>query len=114
MFWWTDRYSPVSIPNYDQLGSPPYYIFLIIKQLTVFSVPAFLFVSGFFVAYAYRSKETSLNWGMEKKRIINLIIPYLIWSAVIFIGDSFQGIASLLGLASPPLARPRADAAVSG
>lgn len=92
MFWWTHRYRPVSSPNFDQLGTLPYYGLLVVKQLTVFSVPAFLFVSGFFVAYAARGSQSTLNWKMVRRRITNLFVPYIIWSLVIFSGDFLQGI----------------------
>ncbi len=92
MFLWTDRYRPVTVPNFDQLGSLSYYVLLIIRQLTVWSVPAFLFGSGFFVAYAARGSQAALSWKMVKVRIVNLLVPYVIWSIVCFIGDALQGI----------------------
>jgi len=92
MFWWTDRYHPVAVPNFDQVGTPPYYALLVIRQLTVFSVPAFLFVSGFFSAYAVRSSKPASSWKIARARLYNLIVPYLVWSAVIFLGDVLQGL----------------------
>ena len=54
MFWWADRYRQVgSLPNYDQMGSLPYYVLAVIQQLAQFSVPAFLFISGFFIDECY-------------------------------------------------------------
>ncbi len=91
MFWWVDRYRHVPPPNFDQVGSLPYYGLLAAKQLTVFSVPAFLFVSGFFIAYAARGTQNMLNWRMIRRRVSNLLIPYFLWSIVIFIGDAIQG-----------------------
>lgn len=92
MFWWAHRYRPVSSPNFDQLGTLPYYALLVVKQLTVFSVPAFLFVSGFFVAYTARGSQPALNWKTVKVRTTNLLVPYITWSVVIFMGDFLQGI----------------------
>lgn len=92
MFWWTDRYQSVSTPCFDQVGTLPYYALLAIQQLVVFSVPAFLFVSGFFVAYTARGSQSKLSWGLVRTRIRSLLIPYIIWSTVIFVGDAFQGI----------------------
>jgi len=92
MFWWTDRYRPVTTPNYDQFGTPGYYGLAAVQKLAVFCVPAFLFTSGFFIAYAARSSRSTLNWKMVKVRIRNLLVPYLIWSGVIFLGDFLQGI----------------------
>lgn len=92
MFWWTDRYRPVTVPNFDQLGTPSYYALLVIRQLTVWSVPAFLFISGFFVAYAARGNQSILSWRMVRVRIVNLLVPYTIWSLMCFVGDALDGI----------------------
>lgn len=92
MFWWTDAYRPVAVPNFDQIDSLSFYLLLAVRKLAVFAVPAFLFVSGFFVAYASRGSQTKLSWKFVRTRITNLLIPYLIWSVVIFGLDALQGI----------------------
>lgn len=92
MFWWTHRYLPVTVPNFDQLGGPSYYALRLIEQLIVFGVPAFLFVSGFFIAVATGRSRSTVEWKLVGTRIRNLVIPYLIWTAVIFVGDFLQGI----------------------
>ena len=92
MFWWTHRYRPVTVPNFDRVGTLPYYGLLIIKQLSVFSVPAFLFVSGFFVVYAFNLNRSNSEWQIIKVRLVNLLIPYVIWSFVIFMLDYLLGI----------------------
>ena len=87
MFAWTDRYLPVAVPNFDQMGTLSYWVLISIRQITVFSVPAFLFVSGFFVAYAFRGSDSKKQWKIIKTRLVNILIPYLIWSmAIFFIG----------------------------
>jgi peptidoglycan/LPS O-acetylase OafA/YrhL len=91
MFWWVHRYRPATPPNYDQLGTPPYYVLTTLNQLALFSVPAFLFISGLFVAYTARGAATILSWKVVKARLLNLLWPYLIWSIVIFIGDGLLG-----------------------
>ena len=85
MFWWTNRYLPVSIPNFDQFGSLTYYLLVILRQITVFSVPAFLFVSGVFISYAARGEKSKLNLKTIRMRLIYLLVPYLIWSLIIFV-----------------------------
>ncbi len=85
MFWWTDLYRNVTVPNFDQLGSLSYYGLVAEQKLALFSVPSFLFVSGVFIAYAMRGRQSRLSWTMIKKRIFNLIPPYLIWTLV-FLG----------------------------
>lgn len=92
MFWWADRYRPVTTPNFDQVGTLPYYILAVQRKLPVFSVPAFLFVSGFFIAYAGRGKQPTTYWHIVRVRLKSLLVPYVIWSTVIFIGDAFQGV----------------------
>ncbi len=91
MFWWVHRYRQVTPPNYDQAGTLPYYSLVVIQQLALFSVPAFLFISGFFTAYAALGSQPSLSWKVVRVRIINLLWPYLVWSLVIFGGDFLQG-----------------------
>jgi len=83
MFLWTDRYRPVPVPNYDQLGSPTYYILMATRHLDAFAIPAFLFVSGHFVAFLTRGREP--RWKMFIPRIRTVLIPWVIWTAVRFI-----------------------------
>jgi membrane-bound acyltransferase YfiQ involved in biofilm formation len=59
--------------------------------LAVFSVPAFLFIAGFFIAYAARGNPPVVRWKVVRVRIANLFWPYLIWSLTIYIGDLIQG-----------------------
>jgi len=92
MFLWTDRYRPVAAPNFDQLGTPSYYVLLVIRQLTVWAVPAFLFISGCFVAYAARGSRSALSWKTVRVRITNLLVPYAIWSVMCLIGNALDGI----------------------
>ncbi len=88
---WAFRYIPGATP-YDQIGTMPYYVLLVIRQLLVFAIPAFLFVSGFFVAYAARSARSGLTWKIVRTRVQNLLIPYLIWSSAIFASDALMHI----------------------
>jgi fucose 4-O-acetylase-like acetyltransferase len=88
LFWWAHRYRPVQSPNFDLIGSPTYYGLTLLQHITLFSVPAFLFISGYFVAYAAKGKCLGVSWGFVRQRITNLVWPYLIWSMVIFIGNA--------------------------
>lgn len=90
MFWWTDRYRPVTVPNYELLGTFSYYVVVVLQKFGVFAVPAFLFATGFFVAYADRGKR-GMSWQVAGARLKNLLIPYVIWSAIILIGDYIKG-----------------------
>lgn len=91
MFWWVHRYRPVTPPNYDQIGTFPYYALTAVSQATLFSVPAFLFISGLFITYAARGSSPVLSWKVVKARLLNLFWPYLIWSILIFIWDGLLG-----------------------
>ena len=83
MFWWTDRYMPVSVPNFEQLGSVSYYALRMIEQFIIFAIPSFLFVSGFFLAFATGRNRTTVGRDVIFTRVKNLLIPYLIWSCVL-------------------------------
>jgi peptidoglycan/LPS O-acetylase OafA/YrhL len=91
MFWWTDRYLPVAVPNFDQLGSASYYALRIIEQLIIFAIPSFLFVSGFFLAFATGRNRNTIGWDVVFTRVKNLLIPYLLWSCLILALEMIQG-----------------------
>jgi len=84
MFSWTHRYLPVASPNYDQLGSLSYLLMRFVEQLVIFTIPAFLFVSGFFIAFATGKTHSNIGWGTIRARIKKMLIPYLIWSMALF------------------------------
>jgi surface polysaccharide O-acyltransferase-like enzyme len=85
MFFWTDRYLPVTTPNFDQLGTFHYQVTMVIRQLDAFAVPAFLFISGFFIAFLARSDKSSITWKTMLPRIKILIFPFLIWTVIRYI-----------------------------
>jgi hypothetical protein len=97
MFWWTDRYLPVSVPNFDQMGSASYYGLRIIEQLVIFAIPSFLFVSGFFLAFATGRNRANVGWDVIFTRVRNLLIPYLIWSCLLIGLEVFLGRRLSLG-----------------
>lgn len=111
LFWWTDRYRPVSVPNFDQLGSISYFSLRFLEQLVIFCIPAFLFVSGFFIAFATRRDRETIEGNIIWSRIRILLIPYLLWSGLILFGEFLQGeefslrgitFDLLLGRTAPP------------
>jgi probable poly-beta-1,6-N-acetyl-D-glucosamine export protein len=81
MFAWGHRYLPKSLPVMSQVDSLAYYGLRFFEQLAVFSIPAFLFVSGFFVAVTTGRRET-IDWKAVLSRCRSLLIPYLIWSTI--------------------------------
>lgn len=91
MSQWAGGYRYLIGSYYDFFNSLTYYCLIVIRKLAVFSVPTFLFFSGFFVAYSARGSQPLQNWKITKLRVTSLVVPYIIWSAVVFITDTFQG-----------------------
>ena len=111
MFWWTDRYRPVQVPDFSQMGSLGYYALRAIEQGVIFGIPLFLFVSGFFIAFATNRAQRTVSWQVIFSRMKSLVIPFLIWSVIIMVDDVLQGprpplskilATILLGEAAPP------------
>lgn len=67
------------------------YGLIALNQIPMFSVPAFLFLSGYFAAYAARGDPPSLGWRVTAMRLKGLFWPYLIWSVVIYAGQTATG-----------------------
>jgi len=92
LFLWADTYLPVSVPYWGALGLVSHYGLLVTRSLGVFTVPAFLFISGFFSAYlARRTWSTHRRWKAVFRRVLSLAVPYVFWSIVIFVGEALQG-----------------------
>jgi probable poly-beta-1,6-N-acetyl-D-glucosamine export protein len=81
MFAWGHRYLPESLSVMSQVGSLSYFGLRFFEQLAVFSIPAFLFVSGFFIAVA-TGRRATIDWKAVLTRSRSLIVPYLIWSTI--------------------------------
>jgi hypothetical protein len=97
MFAWTHRYLPVTAPNYDQIGSSAYYGLRAVEGIVVFSIPAFLFISGFFIAFATGRAQSRVSWDYVFNRIKYLLIPYTIWFSVALILLMVQGYRDTIG-----------------
>ena len=79
MFAWTPRYLPVMEPVFDQAGSFSYYVLRLIEQVASAAIPLFLFVSGYFLAFAV-GKRPNLEAKQIGARVKALIIPYTLWT----------------------------------
>ena len=88
---WYDRVREFFPLGYNPQSSFLYFYSISVRQLVVFSVAAFLFVSGLFTSYAMGGKKR-VDWKFIGHRLIYLVIPYLIWSVLIFISEYFQDI----------------------
>jgi fucose 4-O-acetylase-like acetyltransferase len=87
VIFWADRYGAVPA---DQIGTPYYYFLRLVEQVIVFTIPAFLFVSGFFIAFASGRTQKTISWKMVGSRIRDLIIPYTIWTLVYWVLFFFE------------------------
>jgi peptidoglycan/LPS O-acetylase OafA/YrhL len=110
LYAWQERYSASVAPGSDPTGSVAYFTLRLMEQLAVFAIPAFLFVSGYFVAFATRRDQRTVGWNVIGARITGLLIPYLIWSALLFVLAALQGqlyspsqylVGLLIGQANP-------------
>jgi peptidoglycan/LPS O-acetylase OafA/YrhL len=90
MFSWSHRYLPEAIPASTQIGTLPYYGLRILEQISVFALPFFLFVSGYYIA-VQSGRSGNIGWAAIRSRIKNLVIPYLFWSLVVVILAMAQG-----------------------
>jgi surface polysaccharide O-acyltransferase-like enzyme len=82
MFWWADRYRATTIPDFSLVGKAPFVGVRLVELATVAGVPAFLFISGNFAAFAMRSTPGGQPWKAVLARIRYLLPPYLLWSTV--------------------------------
>jgi peptidoglycan/LPS O-acetylase OafA/YrhL len=83
MFLWADRYRVIDVPTFDMIGTLPYYILFIINRMADIAIPAFLFISGYIIAFTSKTNtaETTRNYSIS--RIKKLIAPFLVWSLVV-------------------------------
>jgi len=103
MFAWASRYLPPGASIMDQVGSLSYYGLRMVEQIAIVSIPAFLFVSGNFVAVSAGRDATMLSRKLIYSRIQNLLIPYFLWSVVVIAlnmitGSKFSEISVLIML----------------
>jgi peptidoglycan/LPS O-acetylase OafA/YrhL len=95
LFAWHARYAEAGA-DFQPVGSASYYGLRAVEQVVAPSLPAFLFVSGFFIAVAAGRSRTSMGWGIAGHRVKNLMKPYLLWSLGLF------GLAFLEGKGGSP------------
>jgi probable poly-beta-1,6-N-acetyl-D-glucosamine export protein len=91
MFWWTHRYRPGTVPNFDQMFNLEYYTLRLIEQLIIFAIPAFIFVSGFYIAFATGRDNTTIGWNTLLNRLRFLVAPFIIWSVIYLTYYIIQG-----------------------
>lgn len=89
MFAWAPRHEPAG--GSQPVGGIPYYLLRVLEQSTVVAVPAFLCVSGFFIAMASGRERHTMAWQAVANRIRYLLIPYLLWSLAASALRMFEG-----------------------
>ncbi|MBK8900846.1 MAG: acyltransferase family protein [Anaerolineaceae bacterium] len=75
MFGWHE-------PDYTLIGSASYHVTMFIRILVFFAVPAFFFVSGFFIGIMGKGDKAQLKWTTTMPRIKVLVIPFIIWTII--------------------------------
>jgi peptidoglycan/LPS O-acetylase OafA/YrhL len=77
--------------NFDQIGALTYYSLRAVEQAIIYAIPVFLFISGYFIAFAIGRIEANKQRRVIYSRIKNLVIPFLIWSVLILVLDILLG-----------------------
>lgn len=72
-------------------GEAQGYPFLVFDEMSKFSIVAFMFIAGYFIAYATSGGKRDLSWQVVRARLENLLWPWLLWSAIHTVGQSFLG-----------------------
>lgn len=91
LFAWKARYLPYVDAGFQPLGSADYFALRLIEQLVVACIPAFLFVSGYFIAVAAGRNQATVGWEMVGARVKGLLIPYLVWSTAVLVVRLLEG-----------------------
>lgn len=91
MFAWAHRYLPVTSPDFSQKASLAYYYLKTADQVSVFAIPAFLAISGVFVVITSGSQPMASIWRRIVGRLGKLVVPYLVWTGVVLLGQVLQG-----------------------
>lgn len=92
MFAWMERYITIFPPGFNPIGTPAYYVLRFFEQIAVWVIPAFLFISGYFVSFSYgKGNEYRKGWFASLTRSRDLLIPYLIWSVIVILLAYLEG-----------------------
>ena len=90
MISWQERYLPLVGSAGDQAEGIGYYVLRVMEQVPVATIPAFLFVSGVFVAFSARQRG-AVEWPVVRARLKTLLIPYLLWSTIVLVLLTAEG-----------------------
>jgi peptidoglycan/LPS O-acetylase OafA/YrhL len=91
LIWWRERYvAGAPVPDFSQVGTAGYYLLRVAEQVALVGVPAFLFVSGFFIAFA-SGRQGRVEWSTVEARLRMLLPPFVLWSACILLARVVEG-----------------------
>lgn len=69
---------------YSEFNSKAMYLGIFANQFFRFGSPIFMMISGLVLFYNYRGMEEFDAKGFYKKKLLYIIIPYVIWSVIYF------------------------------
>ena len=77
----------VSLAATEDQVSPIFTLLVSLNQAARFSVPAFFFMAGFFMAYGRKDSFTNRGdlQAYISKRLLRLLLPYLTWSLLLYV-----------------------------
>lgn len=76
-------------------GEPRGYAYLPLNQVGKIAIPIFMFISGYFIAYATSGGRKPLPWKVIRSRVTRLLLPWGIWSVIWLTGQIAMGIRTL-------------------
>lgn len=56
--------------------------YILVDNLGKFAVPAFVFTAGYFISYTTSEGRHPLKWSVVQARLLGLLWPWLIWTAI--------------------------------
>ncbi len=72
-------------------GDPRGYAYMLLDQAGKVAIPAFMFIAGYFIAYATSGGRKPLTWSVVRARVTRLLWPWVLWSAIWLGGQSIIG-----------------------
>lgn len=79
----------IGIKN-TQIGTLGNWLFELVHTLLQFAVPCFIFISAILLSYPLKNKNLNVV-EFYKKKIIKIVIPYLLWTLIYLIPQMMKG-----------------------
>lgn len=71
------------------------YVGILLNQFFRFGTPIFMTISGLVLFYNYRNPKEFNPMKFYKKKLVYVIIPYVVWSFIYFLNKSYTSNASV-------------------